>query len=248
MSRFLSFFSMQCKLAVRSKIGLFWSFVYPVGMLLLMLSVFGGINKTGANTSDPRLLTLTGVLVITIMSGGVFALATVLSVDLASGVYDRLRITDLKPAEVIVALMLRQFLIIVVGIVLVLVGAKFLFSVTSQGDVGSILLLAVIGSILFCSIGILVANLCSRQATATAVANAIFLVMMFLSGSTFPKAFFPEWLKTGAEILPASHLFDLLALQVYDGEALTNDMTSLYILLAMAAVLLVAAVKTFRWK
>jgi ABC-2 type transport system permease protein len=248
MSRFLSFFAMQCQLAARSKIALFWSFGYPVAMLLLMLSVFGGINRTGANASDPRLLTLTGVYVITIMSGGIFALATVLSADFITGVYERLKLTDLKPSEVILALILRQFVIIILGAILVMVLAKLIFSVTPHGDFASVLLLTTVGSIMSCSIGILVANLCSRPATATAIANAIFLVMLFLSGSTFPKAFFPGWLLTGAQILPASHLFDLLASQLYDGDSLADSVKSLSILLAMSAVLLIAAVKTFKWK
>lgn len=248
MTRFMAFFAMQCKLAARSKIALFWSFGYPVAMLLLMLSVFGGMNKAGANSSDPRLLTVTGVYVITVLSGGIFALATVLSGDFATGVYDRLKITDLTPFEVISALVLRQFLIIAIGAVLVLAGAKLLFSVTPHGDFASLLFLTVIGSIATCSIGILVANLSSRPATATAVANVIFLVMIFLSGSTFPKTFFPAWLKAGAQVLPASHLFDLLAAQLYDGDSLTDNLKSLWILLAMCAVLLFAAVKTFKWK
>ena len=248
MSRFLSFFSMQCRLAARSKIALFWSFGYPVAMLLLMLSVFGGMNKAGANASDPRLLTVTGVFVITVMSGGIFALATVLSADFNTGVYDRLKLTDLTRFEVISALILRQFVIIAIGAVLVLGGAKLLFSVTPHGDFASIVLLTTLGSIAACSMGILVANLCSRPATATAVANVVFLVMLFLSGSTFPKTFFPGWLTAGAQVLPASHLFDLLASQFYDGDSIADNLKSFWILLAMSVVLLIAAVRTFKWK
>ena len=69
--------------------------------------------------------------------------------------------------------------------------------------------LTAIGSILFCSIGFIIVNLCARPPAATAIANMVFLVMLFLSGSTFPKAVFPAWLSNAAQILPASHLFDL---------------------------------------
>ncbi len=248
MTRFLSFFFMQCKLATRSKIALFWSFVYPMAMLLLMLSVFGGINRAGANANDPRLLTVTGVYVITISSGGIFALATVLSGDFATGVYDRLKLTDLTPLEVIAALILRQFGIIVIGAILVMAGARLIFSVTPHGDLLSMLFLTAVGSILTSSIGILVANLCSKPATATAVANVVFLLMIFLSGSTFPKTFFPAWLAAGAQVLPASHMYDLIAAQLYDGDSLIANPRSLSILLGMCAVLLFAAVKTFKWK
>jgi ABC-2 type transport system permease protein len=96
--------------------------------------------------------------------------------------------------------------------------------------------------------GILVANLCPRPGAATAVANVIFLVMLFLSGSTFPKEFFPGWLIAGAQVLPASHLFDLLASQLYDGGSLADGVKSLSILSAMSGALLIAAVATFKWK
>jgi len=248
MKRFLNFFAMQCVIASRSKIALFWSFVYPVAMLLLMLSVFGNTNKSGASGADPRLVTVTGVFVLTIMSGGIFALATVLASDFQSGVYKRLKLTDLRPGHVIVALMLRQFLIIVIGVILVLLGARLLFGVTPNGNIGSVVFLTVVGTVLFCSIGFIVANLCSRPPTATAIANMLFLVMLFLSGSTFPKAFFPEWLLNAVQVLPASHLFDLVETQLYYGESLFDNMKSLVILVAMCLILLVAAIKTFKWK
>ena len=109
MKRFFNFFAMQFVLASRSKIALFWSFVYPVAMLLLFLSVFGNIHKVGASDADPRLVTVTGVFVLTIMSGGIFALVTVLASDFQSGVYKRLKLTDLRPLDVILRLMQREF-------------------------------------------------------------------------------------------------------------------------------------------
>jgi ABC-2 type transport system permease protein len=248
MNRFFNFFAMQFVLASRSKIALFWSFVYPVVMLLLMLSVFGNMHKGGASDADPRLVTVTGVLVLTIMSGGIFALVTVLASDLQSGVYKRLKITDLRPLEVILALMLRQFVIIVFGAILVLLAAKLLFRVTPNGDIASLIFLTTIGSILFCSIGFIIVNLCARAPAATAIANMVFLVMLFLSGSTFPKTAFPAWLTTATQILPASHLFDLLQAQLYYGESLFENTKSLVILLTMCLVLLIGAIKTFKWK
>lgn len=248
MKRFFNFFTMQCLLASRSKIALFWSFVYPMVMLLLMLSVFGNMNKPGASGADPRLATVSGVLVLTVMSGGIFALVTVLAADFQSGVYKRLKLSDLRPLEVIFALMLRQFVIIALGVILVLAGARLFFNVSPNGDIASIVFLIVVGTILFCSIGFIIANLSTHPPTATAVANMLFLVMLFLSGSTFPKTFFPGWLNKAAQVLPASHLFDLVESQLYYGESLLSNTRSLTVLLAMCLVLFGLAVKTFKWK
>lgn len=250
MARFLNFFIMQCLLASRSKIALFWSFVYPLAMLLLMLSVFGDMNKAGAAGigDDPRLVTVTGVFVLTIMSGGIFAMATVLSGDFQSAVYKRLRLTDLSRMQVIMALILRQFVTIVLGAILVMAGAKVIFSVTPHGNLGAIAFLTAVGTVLFCSIGIIVANLSSRPPTAAAIANAIFLLMLFLSGSAVPKALFPHWLSNASQVLPATHLFDLLESQLYYGERLFDSPGTLGILLVMCLALFGTAVATFRWK
>lgn len=248
MKRFLNFFAMQCVLSSRSRIALFWSFVYPVAMMLLMLSVFGNTHKPGPAGADPRLVTVTGVVVLTIMSGGIFALVTVLAADFQSGVYKRLKLTDLGPLHVIGALMLRQLLIVASGVILVLLGARLLFGVAPNGDIASLVFLTVVGTILFCSIGFIIANVCTRPPSATAIANMVFLVMLFLSGSTFPKTFFPPWLLDAVQILPASHLFDLVEAQLYYGEPLFDNTKSLAVLVGMCLVLLAAAIKTFKWK
>lgn len=248
MKQLINFFMMQCIIAYRSKTALFWSFLYPLAMLILMLSVFGGANQAGMTGDDPRLMTVTGVFVITIMSGGIFALTTVLAADFQSGVYKRLKVTDLNRFHVTIGLMLRQFIIIVLGAILVTAGAAVLFSVYPNGHFFSVLLLIFIGSILFCSIGIIIANLCNRPQTAIAIANAIFLIMLFLSGSTFPKTFFPEWLSMISQTLPASYLFDLLESQLFYDESLLDNLHDFSILSAMCLLAFGISIKTFKWE
>ncbi len=248
MKQMIQFFMMQCIIAYRSKTALFWSFLYPLAMLVLMLSVFGGSHDSSVAGPDPRLMNLTGVMVITIMSGGIFALTTVLSADFNSGVYKRLRLTHLTKFNVIGALMLRQLVIISLGVVLVIIGAMGLFQVYPQGNLAVVIGLIVLGSVLFCAIGILIANQCQRPPTAVAIANAIFLVMLFLSGSTFPKTFFPEWLSNISLLLPASYLFDLLESQIFYAESVADHLGKLLILSLMALTLLWLSIKTFKWE
>jgi len=248
MNRLINFFTMQCIIAARSKTALLWSFLYPFVMLILMLSVFGGMNGDAVAGDDPRLMTVAGVLVITVMSGGIFAITTVLSADFQNGVYKRLRVTDLTRFHVIGGLILRQFMIILLGAFLVCLGANLIFSVPLQGDLLTILLLLALGSVLCCSIGFIIANVCHRPQTATAVANGIFLIMLFLSGSTFPKTFFPEWLNIISHSIPASYLYDLLESQLFYNERLADNTHTLFVLLAMCFVSLALAIKTFKWE
>ncbi|MBZ9613141.1 MULTISPECIES: ABC transporter permease [Rheinheimera] len=248
MRQLANFFIMQCIIAYRSKTALFWSFLYPLAMLVLMLSVFGDAKGAGVTGDDPRLMTVTGVFVITIMSGGIFALTTVLAADFQSGVYKRLKVTDLNRFHVTIGLMLRQLIIIVLGIMLVTAGAAVLFSVYPNGNFFSVLLLIFIGSVLFSSVGIIIANLCSRPQTAIAIANAIFLIMIFLSGSTFPKTFFPDWLAVISQTLPASYLFDLIESQLFYGESLLENSQDFLVLSAMCLIAFGISVKTFKWE
>jgi len=248
MNRLIQFFTMQCIIAYRSKTALFWSFLYPFAMLVLMLSVFGGMAGDQTTGDDPRLMTVTGVFVITVMSAGIFAITTVLSADFQLGVYKRLRVTDLGKSHVILGLIFRQFIIVLLGAFLVAVGGVAIFSVYPNGNFLEIILILALGCVLFCSIGFIISNLCERPQTAITIANAIFLVMLFLSGSTFPKTFFPEWLLVITNAIPASYLFDLLESQIYYNEPLIENTNNLAVVSGMTLVAYVLAIKTFKWE
>ncbi len=248
MSRLINFFLMQCTIAYRSKIALFWSFLYPLAMLVLMLSVFGGMTGEITAGDDPRLMTVTGVFVITVMSAGIFAIATVLSSDFQRGVYKRLRMTDLGRMHVVGGLILKQYIIILLGALLVTLGGIILFSVYPNGNLIEILIILALGSILFCSIGLIISNISEQPQTATTIANAFFLIMLFLSGSTFPKTFFPDWLLVITKAIPASYYFDLLESQLYYNESLIDNTHNLAIVSVMSLVAFVLAIKTFKWE
>ncbi len=249
MNQLTSFFSMQCVVASRSKQALFWSFMYPLLMLILMMSVFGGmLLDPEAVGGDTRLTLVAGVVVITVMSGGLFAIVTVIPADLCSGVYKRLKVTDLSSIHVVSGLILRQVLITILGSLLVVIAARFLFSASINGNGLSLLLTIFIGTVMFCSLGFLIVRFCEKPQTAIAVGNVVFLIMLFLSGSTFPKTLFPHWLDMISRALPASYLYDVLEAQIYYGEALSANLMPFTVLLVTTIVLFGLAIKTFRWE
>jgi ABC-2 type transport system permease protein len=71
--------------------------------------------------------------------------------------------------------------------------------------------------------------------------------MMFLSGTFFPIAFMPEYLQTFAHILPLYYIVEgLNNVMVYQNY--TGAMIDIAVVAVISLVILVLAVKLFKWR
>jgi ABC-2 type transport system permease protein len=99
----------------------------------------------------------------------------------------------------------------------------------------------------FAALGVGLTGLINRAEGASAVVNAIYFPMLFLSGSFFERETFPEFLQAVAAVLPLTYFIDLVFGVVYEGDQiwdLPGDVAALAIWGAVGAF---AAVRKFRW-
>jgi ABC-2 type transport system permease protein len=104
--------------------------------------------------------------------------------------------------------------------------------------------LVLLGTIAFAGIGLLLAGTLRAEANL-AVANGLFLVLLFLGGMAYPLARLPDALETFARLLPAAALSETLR-GVLDAHA-SFDVGELVVLVAWAVAAPLAAVRWFRW-
>ena len=132
---------------------------------------------------------------------------------------------------------------------LVLVGLAVLaFDVHLEGNLGFMLLLALLGGGVFVSMGFAVSGWAHTEDVAAPVANAIALPMMFLSGVFFPRDALPGGLSAVADYLPLSFLTDALRAVAVDGEVLWSQWGEVAGLAVWTAVSFYIAVRLFRWE
>ena len=189
-----------------------------------------------------------GVVAMSIMQMGLFSVAFSFVQLKSRGILRRLLATPVQPASFLFAQVSTRLLVSVLQS-LVLIGlAVVAFDVHLAGNLGAIILLALLGGAVFVSMGFAVSGWAGSEDVAAPVANAIALPMMFLSGVFFPRDAMPEPLRAVADFLPLSYLADALRNIAIDGQTLWSQWPDVLGLAAWLAVTLLVAVRLFRWE
>ena len=189
-----------------------------------------------------------GVVAMSIMQMGLFSVAFSFVQLKSRGVLRRLQATPILPASFIFAQVFTRLSVSILQ-TLVLVGlAVVAFDVHLEGNLGIMLLLALLGGGVFVSMGFAVSGWARTEDVAAPVANAIALPMMFLSGVFFPRDAMPEPLRAAADFLPLSYLTDALRNVAVDGASLWSQWENVLGLTVWLAVTFFIAVRLFRWE
>ena len=189
-----------------------------------------------------------GVVAMSIMQMGLFSVAFSFVQLKSRGVLRRLQATPVLPASFIFAQVFTRLTVSILQ-TLVLVGlAVVAFDVHLEGNLGFMLLLALLGGGVFVSMGFAVSGWARTEDVAAPVANAIALPMMFLSGVFFPREVMPEPLRAFADFLPLSYLADALRNVAVDGGSLWSQWGNVLGLTVWLAVTFFIAVRLFRWQ
>jgi ABC-2 type transport system permease protein len=235
-------------LYTRSRELAFFTFLLPMIFFLLLASVYGNdrIKSEGNVRSAPFLEAgMIGYGAISIAFAG---LAIVLVIRREAGILKRLRATPL-PAPVYVSALLSAFMaafaLEVVG--LLLIGRAF-FSVPLPSHVVSLVLALALGAVSFCGLGIGLTALIKRAEGASAVVNAIYLPMAFISGSFFSPHSYPAFLRAIADVLPLTYFLRLIRNVMLHGHEIWSQGTNVAVVAAWGVAGVIVALRSFRWE
>ena len=105
----------------------------------------------------------------------------------------------------------------------------------------------VLGTAAFAALGVAVTGFVRRAEGASAVVNAIYFPMLFISGSFFSQNTFPPVLQALADVLPLTYFIQLVTAVSVRGEQLWERPGDVAMLAAWGAVGAVFALRRFRW-
>jgi ABC-2 type transport system permease protein len=235
-------------LYARSRELAFFTFLLPMIFFLLLASVYGDDRvKSERNVRSASFLEagMIGYGAIAIAFAG---LAIVLVIRRESGVLKRLRATPL-PAPVYVAALLCAFLaafaVEVVG--LLAIGRAF-FSVPLPHHGVSLVLALLLGAVAFSGLGIGLTALIKSAEGASAVVNAIYLPMSFISGAFFSPHSYPRFLRAIADVLPLTYFLRLVRNVMLHGHDIWSQGTNVAVVAAWGIAGVIIAVRSFRWE
>jgi ABC-type multidrug transport system permease subunit len=190
---------------------------------------------------------LPGLLGLNLLTMGVFG-AGIVDVTLREkGGYKRLATTPL-PRHVYLAAQVCVRLIVVIAssATLILAGA-LVFGIRCQGSYLGLLLLLMLGSACFISMGYVLGSLVRNAEAYQGIANLVFLPLMLLSGVYFSLDAAPPWLQRGTDLLPLAPLLKALRAVFNDGAGLVSQGPGIAVVAGWAVLLFALATRRFKW-
>ena len=231
----------------RSRELAFFTFLFPLLLFVLLDSVYGDDVIKGEGVKASSYL-LAGMLGYGLASTAFAGLAIVLVIRRESGVLKRLRATPLPPGSYLAAVIASTVLVFAVEAAALLLLGRLVFAIDLKTHWLSLVLALVLGALSFAAMGIALTGWIRSAEGASAVVNAIYLPMAFLSGAFVSPHEYPHFLEVIAEVLPLTYFIRLMRDVVLRDQTIWSSWESAVVVAAWGlAALLVIAVRGFRW-
>jgi ABC-2 type transport system permease protein len=230
----------ELALTLRRGESLIVTLAIPLGVLVF----FAKVDAISTDYKEPVDFLVPGVLALAVMSAAMVSLGIATGFERRYGVLKRLGTTPLSRTGLLVAKTTTILLLEAVqAVAIVATGAALGWHVPS-GVVAALGLL-LLGTVAFAGIGLLFAGTLRAEANL-ALANGLFLVLLFLGGMAYPLSKLPGPLAAFARVLPAAALSECVRGVLASGRTL--PIGSLVVLVAWAVAAPAAAVRFFRWE
>lgn len=190
-----------------------------------------------ANTSTWYLVPGLIVLIMTLV--GAFLTALVMAREWERGTLEALFVTPVRPVEILLAKIIPYFGIGMVGLLLCLVAARFLFEVPMHGSLIAIVVSAMLYQLVAVAVGLVISSVTRNQFLASQVALiSSFLPSLMLSGFLFDLRNVPTVIRIVGHALPATYFMELVRTLFLAGNVWSLIFRNCAILIAYAVVLL----------
>jgi ABC-2 type transport system permease protein len=238
---------MEAKLFLREPASAFFTLVFPL-IYLFMYGLISGNKPTpmygGRGAIDAAIPSLTAVI---ISMTGLMSTTITLATYREKGILRRLGTTPVSPLVVLGAQVIVVFAMTCLGMLLLIAAGKLVYHVRFEGNVFSMLGGFVLSSLSFFGIGFLLAGTMSTVRSAWTVAMVLLYPMLFLSGAFFSVKLLPAIVQKVSAFLPLTYVVNLLN-GLWFGEAWSQHITDVIVLVIMLVVGVIVSVKLFRWE
>ncbi|HET6810101.1 MAG TPA: ABC transporter permease [Acidimicrobiales bacterium] len=219
------------------------SLLLALGIPVLLLVFFSVVDVLPTGTRHPVDFLAPGILSLAVMSTAMVSLGIATGFERSYGVLKRLGTTPLgRPA--LLAAKTTAVLVVEVLQTAVLVPVAVGLGWRPGGDAGLAVAAALLGTVAFAGIGMLMAGTLRAEATL-AGANGLYLVLLLLGGMVVPLAKLPGALRAVSRALPAAALSGALSGGLGTGHVVAHDWI---VLAAWALGAPAAAALSFRWE
>ena len=187
-----------------------------------------------------------GILGMSLMFTGIFGGLPLIQQRQAR-IIKRLGCTPLRRSMLVFGDMAFRVIIVLVTAALIILVGRLVFHVQMIGNWFSLCGIVLLGTLVFSSLGYLVAAFVKTEEGAIPILNVITFPMMFLSGTFFEVTNMPSFIEPVVKVLPLTYLGDALRQIMVDGSPLYPMTTDIAVMAGWVVVSLAITIPFFRW-
>ena len=234
----------QTRLYWRSRELAFFTFLLPLILFVLLGSVYGHDTIDGVRGSNYLEAGMLGYGVVSVAFAG---LAIFMVIRRESGILKRVRATPLPGWTYIAAVLTATIAAFALNAAAVIVLGRVLFSVPFPDRWLSLILTLLLGALAFAAMGLGLTVVVRSAEGSSAVVNAIYLPMAFISGAFFSAHSFPQFLRAIAAVLPLTYFIRLVRDVMLHGQQVWHRPGDIAVVAAWGAFGAAVALTRFRW-
>jgi imidazolonepropionase-like amidohydrolase/ABC-type multidrug transport system permease subunit len=242
MKPYLALIRNDVRLAFRQKAVIFFNYVMPLGFFFL----FAQANHAERGGAIVQVITM--VLVIGILGNGLFGGGLRAVQERENNILRRYKVAPISPLPLLVASTVTGLLTYMPLVFVTLALAHFQYGMDVPSNMVALIVFIVLGLIAIRSIGLIIASVVNSVQESNILVQIAYMTMLFLSGTTFPIAMFPNWLKIVSQFIPATHIVSGLQNILVQGESLAANWQAVGTLVLTTVIGLLLCVKLFRWE
>ena len=203
------------------------------------------VTEPGARYID---FLIPGLVGLNLMGSGMWGLGFTVVQARTRKLLKRLAATPMRRSHFLLSFMLSRLIFLVGEVAAVIVFAWLVFGVSITGSILDLTIIALIGSMTFAGLGLLVAARPKTIEGVSGLMNLAMLPMWLLSGTFFSAARFPDFAQPFIKALPLTALNNSLRAVMNEGMPLASTWREIAVLVAWGLVSFVVALKIFRWQ
>ncbi|HKF04183.1 MAG TPA: ABC transporter permease [Candidatus Sulfotelmatobacter sp.] len=188
-----------------------------------------------------------GLLGMNLMNSGMWGIGFALVDMRQRKLLKRFVGTPMRRTDFLLALASSRLILMIIEVGLLLIFGVLFFHMRVLGSVGSIALIAAIGSLTFGGVGLLTASRAQKIESVSGLINLVMMPMWIFSGVFFSYERFPAVIHPLIKALPLTALNDALRASILEGTPFFHQWPRLLVMIVWGGISFALALKWFRW-
>jgi ABC-2 type transport system permease protein len=203
------------------------------------------VRERGARYID---FLVPGLLGMNLMGSGIWGLGFAIVDARKKRLLKRLIATPMSRWQYLASFALSRLTLLFIEVGLLLGFAVLAFGVPVRGSIPLLILICLVSSLSFASLGLLIASRAQTMEGASGLMNLAMLPMWIFSGVFFSASRFPETIQPLIQALPLTAVIDALRANILRGAGWQTVAPELGIIVLWMAGSFLLALKLFRWR